>query len=93
MCLVRVCLFVAMATARRCRCRLHMVWCLQRTAVLHPFGNMYPKAEVSDVVPVETTQPHGQAAMVLVAARVGVPIEGLDVGSFFDPESGQQNIA
>ena len=92
MCLVRVCLFVAIPTAR-CHCLLHMVWCLPRTVVLHPFGNVYPKAEVSDVVPVELTQPHGQAAMVFFAARVGVPFEALQVGSFFDPESGQQNIA
>ena len=56
-------------------------------------GNVCAKVEVSDVVPVGLTQPDEKATVMLFVARVGVPLEGLNVGSFLDPESGQQNIA
>jgi hypothetical protein len=66
---------------------------LESTVLQRLLEDWDPTAEFSDVVLVEATRPDGRAAMVFCTGCVGVPGEGLAMGSFFDPETGQQNIA
>jgi len=66
---------------------------LESTVLQRLLEGWDPTAEFSDVVLVEATPPDGRAAMVFCTGCVGVPGEGLAMGSFFDSETGQQNIA